>query len=395
MKIAFVMDDLSVSNNGTSATALRYAESLRSQGHEVRLIGYGATGPDSYPLPAHYVPLATEAGRISGFTFAQPSLELFNQAFDGVDVIHVFLPFKLGEFAHDWARKHHVPLTAAFHLQPENVSSFIHLESSRALNDYLYDLFDQWLYYDVRHIHCPSKMIAYELKKHGYTAELHVISNGIPDAFKPGPGRDFGDGLTHIVTVGRLAKEKNQKTIIEGVGLSKFADTLQLHICGEGPLRHELEEVGRKLPHPPIFEYHSESDLIALLRSCPLYIHASTADIEAISVIEAFACGCVPIIGKAPMSAPAQFALLDESVFPANDAQALADRIDWWLSDPSRIKQWKPRYAEEGRALHVENCTKQFAQMLERAIKDDTEAYRQKESSLTECIVEQTIDDEI
>ncbi len=220
MKIAFVMDDLSVSNNGTSATALRYAESLRSQGHEVRLIGYGATGPDSYPLPAHYVPLATEAGRISGFTFAQPSLELFNQAFDGVDVIHVFLPFKLGEFAHDWARKHHVPLTAAFHLQPENVSSFIHLESSRALNDYLYDLFDQWLYYDVRHIHCPSKMIAHELKEHGYTAELHVISNGIPDAFKPGPGRDFGDGLTHIVTVGRLAKEKNQKTIIEGVGLS-------------------------------------------------------------------------------------------------------------------------------------------------------------------------------
>lgn len=265
MKIAFVMDDLSVSNNGTSATALRYAESLRSQGHEVRLIGYGATGPDSYPLPAHYVPLATEAGRISGFTFAQPSLELFNQAFDGVDVIHVFLPFKLGEFAHDWARKHHVPLTAAFHLQPENVSSFIHLESSRALNDYLYDLFDQWLYYDVRHIHCPSKMIAHELKEHGYTAELHVISNGIPDAFKLGPGRDFGDGLTHIVTVGRLAKEKNQKTIIEGVGLSKFADTLQLHICGEGPLRHELEEVGRKLPHPPIFEYHSESDLIALM----------------------------------------------------------------------------------------------------------------------------------
>lgn len=238
-------------------------------------------------------------------------------------------------------------------------------------------------------------MIAHELKEHGYTAELHVISNGIPDAFKPGPGRDFGDGLTHIVTVGRLAKEKNQKTIIEGVGLSKFADTLQLHICGEGPLRHELEEVGRKLPRPPIFEYHSESDLIALLRSCPLYIHASTADIEAISVIEAFACGCVPIIGKAPMSAPAQFALLDESVFPANDAQALADRIDWWLSDPSRIKQWEPRYAEEGRALHVENCTKQFAQMLERAIKDDTEAYRQKESSLTECVVEQTIDDEI
>lgn len=50
MKIAFVMDDMSVHSNGTSATAERYAEALREQGHEVVRVAFGAEGPDT-PLP--------------------------------------------------------------------------------------------------------------------------------------------------------------------------------------------------------------------------------------------------------------------------------------------------------------------------------------------------------
>ena len=36
MRIALVMDDMPVRSNGTSSTALRYADALREQGHEVR-----------------------------------------------------------------------------------------------------------------------------------------------------------------------------------------------------------------------------------------------------------------------------------------------------------------------------------------------------------------------
>ena len=35
MRIALVMDDMPVRSNGTSSTALRYADALREQGHEV------------------------------------------------------------------------------------------------------------------------------------------------------------------------------------------------------------------------------------------------------------------------------------------------------------------------------------------------------------------------
>lgn len=39
MRIALVMDDMPVRSNGTSSTALRYADALREQGHGGHLRG--------------------------------------------------------------------------------------------------------------------------------------------------------------------------------------------------------------------------------------------------------------------------------------------------------------------------------------------------------------------
>ena len=99
-----------------------------------------------------------------------------------------------------------------------------------------------------------------------------------------------------------------------------------------------------------------------------MYIHASIADIEAMSVLEALACGCVPIIAEAEMSAPSQFALCGESLFEAGDDERLAELIDWWLDHPEKIAEWSPRYAAEGMDDHVEKCAERFAAMLEEAI---------------------------
>ena len=375
MKIAFVMDDMSEHSNGTSTTAERYAETLRAQGHEVVCVAFGASGPGGYNVPERHIPVVTPVAEGLDFHFAEPEESVFDEAFAGVDVIHIFLPFALGQRARDWGRAHGVPVTAAFHLQPENITYNAHIGAAPLACDLIYDLFNRWLYSDIRHIHCPSDMIARQLRDHGYTAKLHVISNGVPDAFTPGDGEAFDDGLAHIVTVGRLSAEKDQATIIRAVDRCAHRNDIQLHICGEGPLHRELTRAGEHLPHPPLIEFRSQADLVALERSCPLYIHASTADIEAISVIEALACGCIPIIAKAQMSAPAQFALCDESLFAAGDDERLAALIDWWIDHPEEQKKWRPRYIEEGAADHVEECTKRFVAMLEEAIADDKAAY--------------------
>ena len=116
-------------------------------------------------------------------------------------------------------------------------------------------------------------------------------------------------------------------------------------------------------------------NLIALERSCPLYIHASLVDIEAISVIEALACGCVPIIAKSKLSAPSEFALCEQSLFRARDYKQLAGLIDWWIDNPDQIKDWRSRYIQEGYDDRLSKCTERFASMLEMAIADDKVVY--------------------
>lgn len=370
MRIAFVMDDLSTCSNGTSLTARRYAEALRDQGHEVRLVGMGASGEDALAVDERHIPIVTPVSRACGFHFAKPDKRAVADALEGVDVVHLYLPFALEREALRQARAQHIPVSAAFHLQPQNVTYNARLGAAPVLCAGVHRVFRAQLYDHVRHVHCPSEMIATDLRRNGYRNALHVISNGVPDRFSPGP-EPAQDGLIHVATVGRLAPEKNQLTIVEAVRQSRHADRIQLHIFGTGPGERMLRRAGETLPNPPVVAFLSQESLVEELRRCTLYVHASTVDIEAMSVIEAFACGCVPVIGEAPLSAPSAFALTSRSLFPATDAAALAERIDWWIEHPDERALWRERYLQEAETLRVEHCVERFLEMEEAAIEDD------------------------
>lgn len=83
-----------------------------------------------------------------------------------------------------------------------------------------------------------------------------------------------------------------------------------------------------------------------------LYVHTSDAEIEAMSCMEAFACGLVPVIADSPRSATPQFALDERSLFPAGDADALAERIDWWIEHPQEREEMEHRYADHASSMH-------------------------------------------
>ena len=374
MRIAFVMDDLGVHSNGTSVTARRYARALRAQGHEVRLVGVGAEGDDAFPLPERRIPVVTPVSTRCGFRFGEPDPDALDRALGGVDLVHLFLPFALERAALRWARSHGVAASAAVHLQPENVTYNAGIGAAPPVCGAVYALFRRWLYDGVRRVHCPSEMIAGRLADHGYRARTTVTPPGGPAPFVPAgaPAGTFGpDGLVHVVTVGRLAPEKNQETILRAVGLSRHRDRIRLHICGSGPRRRSLERLGSRLPVPPSFEFHDAAGLVALEQASPFYVHASVADIEAISVLEALACGCVPVIGEAPQSAPAAFALTPESLVPARDPRALAERLDWWIEHPDERARMSARYVAEGESMRVSRCCERFAAFAEGAVEED------------------------
>ena len=75
------------------------------------------------------------------------------------------MPFALSIEGLIIARKLHVPHTAAFHVQPENITSSIGFKNALLINKAIYFSFRDIFYNHFTHIHCPSRFIAQELKK--------------------------------------------------------------------------------------------------------------------------------------------------------------------------------------------------------------------------------------
>ncbi|KFI52715.1 glycosyltransferase [Bifidobacterium biavatii] len=373
LTIALVMDTIGNKGNGTSNSALQYAHELERQGHHVRLVGIGAP---EYPARVSRVPLVSWVAAKQQMQFAEPSETLFRTAFRGVDVVHIYLPFRFGRHAARAARAMGIPVTAGFHLQPENVTySAGPLKYVPGISGFLYWLFKTWLYGGIDHIHTPTEMIAGQLRAHGYKAKLHVISNGYTARFTPKTQRKPGEPAPvpfRIVASGRLTHEKDHITLIKAIARCRHAKDIELTICGTGPLQRYLRLRAKMLlSRPASIGFHRNDDMPALLRSCDLFVHPSIVDIESLSVIEGMASGLVPVIASSELSAAGQFALLDESLFPVRDAAALAQRIDWWIDHPDELSEWGARYAAHTKEHYsVEASVAKFVDMEREAIVD-------------------------
>lgn len=369
MIIVFVMDSYDVSKNGTTMTARRFAEYLRLQGHTVRVVSTGLPEQDKYLVPERHIPIVNYFSSRQSFTFAKPDDTILREALTGADVAHLFLPLALEKHAYAIAQEMGIPCSAAFHLQPENITYNIRMGRFTGLNNWIYRLFYHSFYKQFSHIHCPSRFIANQLKQHGYKAKLHVISNGITTDFLPAH-QDAGDGLFHILMTGRLSPEKRQDLLIDAVKLSAHRDKIQLHFAGTGPREKFLRRRGEKLPHPPIFGFYPKEQLLELIHHCDLYVHAADAEIEAIACLEAVACGLVPVISDSKQSATSQFALDERGTFRAGDAADLANKINYWIEHPGERALASEAYAQSAQCYRIEECVRAAEQMFQETISD-------------------------
>lgn len=368
MIIVFVVDMYDVATNGTTMSARRFARQLRDNGHVVRIVATGKTEKDKYVVPRWRIPIVEYFASKQGFIFARPDEEALARAFQGADIVHLFLPLPLECRARKIAQKMGIPCSAAFHLQPENISYNIHLKAEW-LSQLLYFFMKRYFYDHFDQIHCPSSFIAGQLQKHGYKAKLHVISNGITDEFHPVELPHSTDQF-HILLIGRLSPEKRQDILIDAVAKSKHADKIQLHFAGSGPDEAALRRQGSSLPNPPTFGFYEKKELLELIHTCDLYVHASDVDIEGIACLEAIACGLVPVISDSPKSATSQFALTEMSLFRAGDSDSLARRIDYWLENPVKRKAMSRRYAKQADNFKIDKSVQQIETMFKETIRE-------------------------
>ena len=355
---------------------MRFAATLLSRGNTVRVVACGepgdATGqrwqgPEMFWVPELVVPIASRLAHRQNTVFAKPVREVLIAAIEGADVVHIYQPWPLGRAAERIARQLGVPAIAAFHVQPENITYNIGLGWFPPAAHFVYVLLRLLFYGRFADIHCPSTFIAAQLRRHGYRARLHVISNGVGSSFRPGPARArSADEPFRILMVGRFSPEKRQDVLIRAVRRSRHATQIQLHFAGYGPREKRLRRMASKLPNPAQFGYYSQAELIGLIRTCDLYVHASDVEIEGVSCMEAFACGLVPIISDSRRSATGQFALGPRNLFRSGDPSSLAQRIDRWIDDPAALDAASDTYARYAELYAVDRSVKAIERVYAR-----------------------------
>ena len=375
MKILVVIDQYDGANNGTTISARRFVENLRKSGNEVRVISTGKRDKNKYIVKElRLLPIANKIIKSQGMTFARANEETLREAIDWAEVVHFYLPFFLSIRGMKICKELNKPKTTAFHVQPENITYTIGLGKKTKVNDKIYEIFRNQFFNEFHHIHCPSNMIAEQLKDHGYTAKLHVISNGIENDWqyqKSEKPENLKDKIV-ITMVGRLSGEKRQDLLIESVKKLKYADKIQLVFAGNGPMKKHYEKLGEDLKNKPIMQFYEKEDLKKLLSYTDLYVHTSDAEIEAISCIEAIATGLVPIIAKSDISATKQFALDERSLFTAGNSDELAEKIAYWLEHPEEKAKMEKEYAKFAENFKIENSIKKIEEMFQEEINERT-----------------------
>lgn len=384
MKITIVADIYGENNNGTTITAKRLVENMINRGHEVTVVSaYKGEGNGYIVLPVRKFPAFNKyITKTNGVTFAQPDEKILEAAIKNSDVVHFLLPFKCSKMGLKIARKNKIPYTAAFHCQPENITSHVFMQKRNLPNKMIYKYFYKKFYRDVQFVHCPSKFIADQLTKNGYPMDKRIISNGVIEAFakKESVRPPELDGKFLILFTGRYVNEKRQDLLVKAMKYSRYADKIQLIFAGNGPNLNKLRKMSRKFVNPPLFKLFPKEELCDTINYCDLYVHPSDMEIEGISCIEAFTCGLVPVISDSQKSATNQFALDDRCLFKRGDPKDLAQKIDYWIEHPEEKQAMSDRYLKYAEQYSIKNCMDEMEQMFYDAVEYYKDYYEKTES---------------
>ena len=172
-----------------------------------------------------------------------------------------------------------------------------------------------------------------------------------------------------VLFTGRYSREKSHRVLLDAVAQSRNRDRIQLIFAGAGPQEAHLREHAEQLGIPmPIMQFYSRKELVSTINMADLYVHPAEIEIEAISCLEAIACGRVPLIADSPRSATRYFALTDKNLFHYNNSADLAEKMDWWLEHPQERQQCARDYLGYAHQFDFDTCMDAMEQMLKDAV---------------------------
>ena len=211
-------------------------------------------------------------------------------------------------------------------------------------------------------------------------ARAHVVRNALPlaaiSASQPAALDSLGlarAGQPVVVFVGRLAPEKNIGLLLSVA--TEVCDRLDavFLICGEGPLRREMERRLRESKSGDTKLLGDRADIWPLMKAANAFVSTSAFEGQPNAVLEAMACGCPLVVSDIPAhrefldDRTAQLVALTQEEFVRAILRALERRPD--IVDRKRAAQERAeQYDVNSAALAYEMIYHEAALRRDRCV---------------------------
>lgn len=367
--------------SGVVRSVSAFRKSLTELGHNVFVFAQNEPDyQDQEPFIFRYP--AFDLGLPNDFPATIPFSPYIDYVFPAlkVQVVHSHHPVLLGQAASNKAQEYDLPLVFTFHTRYRDYSHYFPL-SQEFVQEFVKNTIDSWLRIYIRrcqHIVVPSDSIQEILvREYGVEGFTTVVPTGIDlEPFQTADGTSIREKLAWeddfvLISVGRLAKEKNWGRLLEAV--SEVIDTrkeVRLVILGDGPHRKALTQTARELGISGRVEFAGKvpfGEVPGYLKSADLFCFASLTETQGLVTVEAMAAG-LPVVA---VNATGTRDVVDDGVdglLIPDDSRALARAIIRVIEDEPLRRRLRAAAEKKARAYSIELQAKKLVGVYEKAI---------------------------
>ena len=365
--------------SGVVRSISTFRQAQEELGHTVFVFGQEASNyedaePFVFRYPSFNIPIRNYPATIpvsNHIDWVIPKLKL--------NVIHAHHPAPMGNAAADKCEKLDIPLVFTHHTRYQEYVQFMGLPE-----DMVKEIIELQLanyMQKCQHIVVPSQSIKDMVESvYGIRERVTVIPTGIDlKPYRVVNGRsvrqacNWTDDKKIIISVGRLAGEKNFDTLIKAFAIvaKKHGDAI-LAIIGDGPNQHELEKLAMKEGVGNRVDFVgrvSFEEMPNHLKAADFFAFASITETQGLVTMEAMAAD-LPVIAVDATGTSDIVEDGKDGILTENNPESLAAGIDRVLENPDLAKQLRAGAIQKAEAFETITVTKQMIDVYEQAIED-------------------------
>ncbi len=378
MHIAHFTNTYHPVTSGVVRSVSRFRQALTDLGHNVFIFAqadrdYKDQEPFVFRYPALQLPLQEYPLTIPVSNFVDtllPSLKL--------NVIHAHHPALLGQVAARKAEALDIPLVFTHHTRYREYSHYAfglpQGLAKQVIQRWIGDYMTQ-----CQHVVVPSESIKQLLAEtYGVTEGITAVPTGINVAhYQQAAAGDvrqrhgWSEEDKLLISIGRLAKEKNWHTLITAVvPVIQKHPNVRLVILGEGEERERLEALVKKLgvaQRVHLIGTVPFDDVPNYLKAADLFCFASVTETQGLVTLEAMAAG-LPVVAVAATGTSDAVSDGEQGLLTPDDSEALAGAMLRVLEDEALYHKLAESAGQKAHEFDLDRQGRRLVQVYEQAI---------------------------